>query len=134
MQEKWFDIGVDLRIDPEDLSKIRAKYRNESYACLIDMIRIWLKRYSATWMTLARVLGSSNINEVKLAKDGTYDLNTTHISCMIIIINSASLKDQFLGKEQNQDNTAEVEVHVCVQVCLIIIIIIIIIITECRIV
>ena len=72
MREKWFDIGVDLEVDPDILVKIRDKHHNEPAACLIEMIREWLKAIvpPATWMTLAHVLRSSAINEVKLAEEG----------------------------------------------------------------
>lgn len=72
VREKWLAIGDELEIDTDILVKIKAKYHNEPAACLIEMIRVWLKCINppATWATLSHVLRSSSINEVKFAEEG----------------------------------------------------------------
>ena len=71
-REKWFDIGVSSGVGGARLAKIRENCDNEPAACLIEMIREWLRLADPppTWAALAHVLKSKTINEVELAEKG----------------------------------------------------------------
>lgn len=72
MRDRWDDIGDELNIDTDIASKIRSHNNNEPAACLIELIKEWLKSLShpRTWETLAHVLRSSTLNKMELAEEG----------------------------------------------------------------
>ena len=73
IKEKWYDIGVELEIDIDRLSKIKMKHGDDKAACLLEMITLWLKfiKNQPKWETLAAALRCRVINEEELAKKGT---------------------------------------------------------------
>jgi hypothetical protein len=54
---KWYDIGLQLGLDPAKLECIRQS-RKTNGECLVDMIQLWLKGVEPkpTWTHLCQVL------------------------------------------------------------------------------
>lgn len=69
IRTKWYDIGVELKLDIEALENIKCQYDDRG-DCLREMLKIWLKSVTPTWKLLAAALGGKIINEQDLAKEG----------------------------------------------------------------
>ena len=68
---KWYDIGIELDMEQEELDVIKQHNHNEPSKCLSEMVTSWLKSYdNPTWQALAGALESRVVNEKKLAKTG----------------------------------------------------------------
>ena len=70
-QVKWYNIGVQLRIDIGELDKIKSDYRDNTENCFREMIKVWLKSInqgSKTWTTLADVLKGPTVGFGDLAR------------------------------------------------------------------
>ena len=65
-QQKWEDIGRELGVKQEKLSKIRSNY-SDSGDCLREMFNEWLKRHCIVWKQIIAVLRSSCVGEFHLA-------------------------------------------------------------------
>ena len=65
-QQKWEDIGRELGVKPDTLSKIRAIY-SDSGDCLRLMLSKWLERYYITWKGIVTILGTPDVGEYQLA-------------------------------------------------------------------
>ena len=75
---KWYDIGIELDIDPVELDEIKEKHNNDPSKCLREMIKVWLRSLTATMKALEDALGSPAVNEKKLASKG---LSTLYTDC-----------------------------------------------------
>lgn len=69
---KWYDIGLELEIEEEELDVIKHKENNDPSKCLREMIKVWLKSVDKppTWEALAEALKAKAVNEVALARKG----------------------------------------------------------------
>ena len=65
-QQKWEDIGRELGVEQEKLSKIRSNY-SDSGDCLREMFNKCLKRHCIVWKQIIAVLRSSCVGEFHLA-------------------------------------------------------------------
>ena len=65
---KWYDIGIELKVDVSTLKTIESMYSN-SQDCLREVITEWLKavRPKPTWRSLVDALRRPVVDESKLA-------------------------------------------------------------------
>ena len=65
---KWYDIGIELKLDVSTLKTIESMYRN-SKDCLREVITEWLKAVhpKPTWRSLVDALRRPVVDESKLA-------------------------------------------------------------------
>ena len=70
MREKWYLLGIELKIDTGTMNSIRAQYQNDPSDCLLQMLKEWLNRSSLlpTWEALVTSLTSEHIGETELAQ------------------------------------------------------------------
>ena len=68
---KWYDIGLELNIDPGTLDSIRYQYQDPK-DCLTEMLKEWLKNIEPlpTYKGLAKALSARAVRETALAKEG----------------------------------------------------------------
>lgn len=66
---KWYDIGLELEIDDNDLDVIKSVNNNDPSKCLVELIKVWLK-LEPTWKALAEALGAQAVREKALSKKG----------------------------------------------------------------
>ena len=66
---KWYDIGLELKIDPASLDAIQEDNPRNAQNCLRDMLKKWLRRSQpkATWRALVEALESPLVDEGLLA-------------------------------------------------------------------
>ena len=69
---KWYDIGIELEVEDEELDEIKSNYKDHHGHCLRDMIkaRLRFKDNPLTWSHIADALRAKAINEQKLAEKG----------------------------------------------------------------
>ena len=67
-QTKWYDIGIELKVDVSTLKTIESMYSN-SKDCLREVITEWLKAVhpKPTWRSLVDALRRPVVDESKLA-------------------------------------------------------------------
>ena len=65
---KWYDIGIELKVDVSTLKSIESMYNN-SKDCLREVITEWLKAVhpKPTWRSLVDALQRPVVDELKLA-------------------------------------------------------------------
>ena len=65
---KWYDIGIELKVDVSTLKTIESMYSN-SKDCLREVITEWLKAVhpKPTWRSLVDALRRPVVDESKLA-------------------------------------------------------------------
>lgn len=58
IRSKWYDIGLELYLDPSQLDNITATYGAESDQCVTNMLSLWLKESQdkVTWTNLVSAL------------------------------------------------------------------------------
>lgn len=94
---KWFDLGIELKVNMEELDVVKLKNGNDPGVCFREMLRIWLKIIDnpPTWKAMADALTAKAINELGLAKKGNihvlvYQRNPKHFhwlySCIAAIL------------------------------------------------
>ena len=67
VRAKWYDVGMQLRVSVATLDAIKKLY-NDPSDCLMETLKTWLKTYpSPTWSNIVDSLGSSVVDEVRLA-------------------------------------------------------------------
>ena len=66
---KWYDIGLELCISPDNLDVIDKKNREDCDVCFREMLKVWLRRSqpSPSWKKLAEALRSPVIGYGELA-------------------------------------------------------------------
>lgn len=76
VRRKWYDIGIELGLDINELDSIRKAYPDDDSKCLVDMIKLWLKCVDPlpTWKALGDALKEQSVDEQMLAKDGKCSL------------------------------------------------------------
>ena len=69
VSDKWFNLGLNLRVDVGILRRVRSQYPNPSDA-LCEMLFHWLKKVDPppTWEGLACALESRTVGEPRLAE------------------------------------------------------------------
>ena len=70
VRDKWYHLGVQLKVPVSDLSAIRIQYRNDPEDCLLDMLTRWLSITipSPTWQTVIDALCSAPIKRLLVAE------------------------------------------------------------------
>ena len=68
VEYKWYDIGLQLGLDPERLNCIKRSGKTNG-ECLVDMIQLWLKgaEPKPTYTVLCRALKGRVVGESGLA-------------------------------------------------------------------
>ena len=72
---KWFDIGIQLRIEHHILKEFEQQYTNNPSRCLSEMLQYWLKgnavdgKSHVNWETIIEALKSRSIGETGLAEE-----------------------------------------------------------------
>ena len=72
VRQRWFDIGLQLKLGYSELKSIEDKYRGDHYNCLREMIAAWFQKTpssqsSKTWLTLANALREPSLGYDELA-------------------------------------------------------------------
>ena len=69
VSKKWYDIGLELRLQPGDLENIECQ-NQDIRICLRKMLLHWLKKVDPppTWERLACALESRTVGEPRLAE------------------------------------------------------------------
>ena len=74
VKEKWYNIGLNLKVKLADLNQIRDQHINDKDydACLREMLQKWLKQFpnKPTWGRLADALREKDVDEGELADEG----------------------------------------------------------------
>jgi len=67
---KWYDIGIELKIDVPTLKNIKSTY-TDNKDCFREVLKVWLKAVDPkpTWKALVDALKARVIDEQKLAAD-----------------------------------------------------------------
>ena len=70
VRDKWYHLGVQLKVPVSDLNAIRIQYRNDPEDCLLDMLTRWLSITipSPTWQTVIDALCSAPIKRLLVAE------------------------------------------------------------------
>ena len=71
---KWYYIGLELSIHPDDLEGIKSEYHNKPLDCYKEMLQLWLSSSSIctekkTWMVFLQALKSKNVGHEALSDD-----------------------------------------------------------------
>ena len=69
IRDKWYDIGLELDIDPDILDSIRDRC-SDTKECLIERLKVWLGSCEAppTWEALKEALQADPVGEMALAE------------------------------------------------------------------
>jgi hypothetical protein len=67
--EKWIDIGVQLKLDPEYLENLKSSKKSPDKDNMRRMILTWLKgdETTPTWSALCAALRAAAVNETEIA-------------------------------------------------------------------
>ena len=70
VRDKWYHLGVQLKVPVSDLNAIRIQYRNDPEDCLLHMLTRWLSITipSPTWQTVIDALCSAPIKRLLVAE------------------------------------------------------------------
>ena len=70
-RDKWYHIGLQLKIPFQTLNVIRREHRDNATDCLTEMLQKWLTSTSPppTWSGLVQALSSAPVGEKRLAED-----------------------------------------------------------------
>ena len=56
-KEKWYEIGLELKVDAKELDQVKAKYKGSANECFDETIRIWLEsKERKSWNTIVDAL------------------------------------------------------------------------------
>ncbi len=66
IEHKWYDIGLQLGLDPARLDGIRLSGQTHGER-LVSMIQLWLNSLEATWERLCRTLEGMVMQEPAIA-------------------------------------------------------------------
>lgn len=56
VKEKWYNLGLELKVPVEKLCKIESEYKSDPGTCLRLMLTAWLELGNASWMSLCEAL------------------------------------------------------------------------------
>ena len=67
---KWYDLGLELGISPDDLDVIKVAQKNMPTNCLLEVLKQWLSGVDPfpTWKALVTALCSPAIGEQQIAQ------------------------------------------------------------------
>lgn len=70
IRSKWFSLGIQLKMNPDDLEAIKVRHNNDPDACLLDLLTTWLKNLDPkpTWESLASALKSKALGNEQLSE------------------------------------------------------------------
>lgn len=69
-RQKWYNIGIQLKLDINDLDVIQRQGNNKSPDdYVVDMLKIWLRRKGATWKALIDALRHKTVGYPILANN-----------------------------------------------------------------
>ena len=71
VRDKWYYIGLKLKISFQALKVIRTEHPNDAAGCLTEMLQQWLTSVSPrpTWSGLIQALSSEPVGEKRLAEE-----------------------------------------------------------------
>ena len=66
---KWYHLGLELHLDPNDLDSIESSCRGNPSDCLLDTLKLFLKRTQPkpTWKMIVDAVGSRSVGHGLLA-------------------------------------------------------------------
>lgn len=69
-RSKWYSIGIELNIDPNDLDAVKEKHQSDPDKCFIEVLTIWLRgNYSKrVWTTIVNALKAKAVGFGELAE------------------------------------------------------------------
>ena len=69
VRDKWYHLGVQLKVPIPDLKAIRTQYLNNPDDCLLEMLSSWLSNTipSPTWQTVVDALCCAAIGRQQVA-------------------------------------------------------------------
>ena len=69
VRDKWYHLGVQLKVPISDLKAIRTQYLNNPDDCLLEMLSCWLSNTtpSPTWQTVVDALCCAAIGRQQVA-------------------------------------------------------------------
>lgn len=77
---KWYQIGIQLEVPPDQLNSLRQQNTSDDKAKLCYVLVSWLKSGNASWEALCKVLESGTIGEKALADKLKEDYCTPDIT------------------------------------------------------
>ena len=71
VRDKWYYIGLQLKIPFQTLNVIRTEHRDNTSDCLTEMLQKWLTSVSPppTWDGLMQALSSAPVGQKRLAEE-----------------------------------------------------------------
>ena len=98
-REKWYEIGLELKVDAKILDGFKAKHKGSADACFYETIKVWLaSKEQKSWKTLVKALSSGKVGLLQEAKEverskytfavhsllaGNWGLRQCHIICIL---------------------------------------------------
>ena len=58
VRDKWYNLGLQLKVSVTELQKIEAEYKTDTGTCLRQMLIKWLELGNASWESLCGALQS----------------------------------------------------------------------------
>ena len=77
VRDKWYNIGLQLRVPVVDLQRIESEYKNDHSTCLRQMLIKWLELGRANWKSLCEALQCP----IVLGEDGSLATNLLKKYC-----------------------------------------------------
>ena len=69
MASKWYDLGLELDINPASLDNIEKNKGTDSKACLLEVLKFFLNQSNPTWKKIIEAISSEAIDNGRLAKN-----------------------------------------------------------------
>ena len=68
---KWYNIGLSLRISPDNLDTIKRDHRDVSEECFKEMLKVWLRgtRPKPEWAALTKAMISPMVGYRQLTEE-----------------------------------------------------------------
>ena len=68
VRAKWYDLGVQLRIEKSDLDAFETQYQRNLDRCLQEMLSHWLSQTDPSWQGIVSALSSPSLSQSLLAE------------------------------------------------------------------
>ena len=115
VREKWFNIGIQLKLEPKELQRIATDHKNDYSAGLNLTLIQWLETGDASWETLCEAVQSPIVGECNLGKQlqkkhcrATNEQRSKLVHACILIQNS-------WFPQPTKEQKAHKEGHLCKQ-------------------
>ncbi|CAI8014929.1 NLR family CARD domain-containing protein 3, partial [Geodia barretti] len=109
VKDKWYHLGVQLKMKPADLNAIRIEFMNNANNCLLEMLSVWLTKLPSppTWQTVVDALSSPDIDRPAVAQR----IRQTYLSQdpASAATDTVKKKQHFLTTEQIESRMEELE-------------------------